>query len=345
MDRFKFCLVGCGGIGLWHISALMEIPDVELVAVADTNEARMGRLARKSRIESTYTDYRVMFEQVRPDAAIIATPVYLHKQMALDALDSGLHVLCEKPISRNLDEAKEMIKASRDHGRHLSHMNNWRHSGIVQRIKETAENAEAGPIHSLYMSFANPGSEHLMPFIGEWIFDKEKAGGGVLLDLGYHAVDIISYLFGDIKIVSAEVGTFVKKGDVDDIAFIVFRTADDLPGILKLSWAEITSVEDAGTVIKLYGTKGSISSQLQNNLIEVTTNKPRLATRAIDTEDLKNLPGYSGHKAKIEEFVHKIRTGADPSSEAEDILKTSAVLEAVYQSADKDVKVEVDALL
>lgn len=345
MSKLTFCLVGCGGIGLWHISALTELPEAELVAVADTDEKRMGRIARKSRIQSTYTDYKTMFEEVRPDAAIIATPVYLHKQMTIDALASGIHVLCEKPISRNLDEAKEMVQASRDYGAYLSHMNNWRHSGIVQRIKELTDTGEAGSIHSLYMSFANPGSEHMMPFIGEWIFDKEKAGGGVVLDLGYHAVDIISYLFGEIKAVSSEVGTFVKEGDVEDIAFIVFRNQEDLPGILKLSWAEITPMEEAGTVIKLYGTKGSISSQLQNNMIQITTNKPRLATRSIDTDDLKELPGYAGHKAKIEEFIKRVHSGEDLFEEAEDILRTSAVLEAVYQSAENGMRVEVDRLL
>ncbi|RJP28543.1 MAG: gfo/Idh/MocA family oxidoreductase [Actinobacteria bacterium] len=345
-ERTRFCLIGCGGIGIWHIKAVSEIPGAELVAVADVNEKQMNRVVRRFRIPAAFTDYKEMYDKVEPDVALIATPVFLHAPMTIEAAGRGINVLCEKPISRNLDEAKAMVDACRKTGVHLSHMNNWRHAEVVQRVVEIMESEKVGPIHSMYMSYASPGSEYLSPGMGEWVYDKEKAGGGVLLDSGYHSVDVINYLFGEIKTVSAEVATLVKQGNVDDIALIVFQNEKGLLGMLKLSWIEHTPMDQAGACVKLYGTRGLIDVQLQHSIITVTTRDPRLVIEMVDTSDLMVKPGYVGHRLKIANFLAVMR-GDDEARERDidELLRVAATLEAVYQSAAEGKRVKVSSLL
>lgn len=345
-DKTRFCLIGCGGIGVWHTKAVMDISEAELVAVADINEDRMKKLVRRFKIPASFTDYKEMFDQVEPDVALIATPVFMHAPMAIEAANRGINVLCEKPVARNLVEAKAMVAAAQKSGTHLSHVNNWRHAEVVQRIVDLIESDAVGPIHSCYMSYASPGSEYLSPNMGEWLYDKEKAGGGVLLDSGYHSIDVINYLFGEIKTVSAEVATLLKEGDVDDIALVVFQNEKGLLGMLKLSWLEHTPMDQAGACVKLYGTRGLIDCQLQHSAIVVTTRDPRLVINMVDTSDLMVKPGHVGHRLKIENFLEVMRGGDEGRKrDIDELLRVTATIEAVYRSSDAGKRVEVSSLL
>lgn len=193
MDKIRIGLIGCGGIARsMHAPALAAVPDIEIAAICDVDEACTAQVADKYGIKQVFSDYREMIEKADIDAVDICTPNFLHLPPALAAFEAGKHVLVEKPIALNADEAKQMVEAGRGAKKKLM---------VAQCLRFTAENQalkrfiDAGKLGEMYYARVRATRRRGVPAWGFFI-DKEKQGGGPLIDIGVHILDLTLWLMG-----------------------------------------------------------------------------------------------------------------------------------------------------
>ena len=193
-DKIKLGIIGCGAIAERHLQVLQK-KDVQLVVAVDANEVTAKQMKEKYRFESFAKDYRQIYSQV--NAVINCLPNFLHAPVSIDFLKQGINVLCEKPMALNENEAKMMISAAEETGTILSVANVRRFYFSSKEIKKIISEKSMGEILEID---AEEG------FIFSWksksgfFFDKKKAGGGVLLDMGSHLLDLVLWFLEDYPV-------------------------------------------------------------------------------------------------------------------------------------------------
>ena len=266
----KIGIIGVGTIAAFHIEAYQKNPNVEVYAFCDINEKRLKAMGEKYGVTRLYTDKDEMLKLEELDAVSVCTWNSAHAPCSIAALKAGKHVLCEKPMAMNADEARAMKQAADESGKLLM-------IGFVRRfgndcavVKDFLDNGEFG---DLYFAKATYLRRHGAP--GGWFGDKSRSGGGPLIDLGVHVTDLARYLAGNPKPVSVYGVTFNKLGDrrgmtgrdgytssgagrqdifdVEDLAAALIRFDSGLVLSLEASFS-LNIKEDEGT-IELFGTK------------------------------------------------------------------------------------------
>ena len=205
--RYGFIVAGC--IANAHMKELALRKDVEMVAMADPNTQAMAAYATKFNIPHSFTDWREMLKKVQIDAVSVCTPNKLHAECAIGAFEAGCDVLCEKPLAGNASEAEAMIKAAEKLGRKLVIGFQYRFSPKTQFLKQAADNGQFGKI--LYVRVQAMRRRG----IPNWgVFGrKELQGGGPLIDIGVHVLEMAHYTIGSPKPISASADMFTYIGN------------------------------------------------------------------------------------------------------------------------------------
>ena len=194
IDKIKLGIIGCGAIAERHLQVLQK-KDVQLVVAVDANEDTAKHIKEKYRFESSASDYRQIYNQV--NVVINCLPNFLHAPVSIDFLKQGINVLCEKPMALGENEATMMISAAKETGTILSVANVRRFYWSSKEIKKIISEKSMGEVLGID---AEEG------FIFSWksksgfFFDKKKAGGGVLLDMGSHLLDLILWFLEDYPV-------------------------------------------------------------------------------------------------------------------------------------------------
>lgn len=250
MGRLKVGVIGCGAIAQRrHLIEYEANPSVEIVAVCDIREDRVNEMAARFGAEG-FTDYKELLKNNDIDAISVCLPNYLHAPVSIDSLNSGKHVLCEKPMATSREEAENMIKAAHENGKLLMIGHNQRFVASHQKAKQLLESGELGNVYSFKTTFGHPGPESWsIDGRDSWFFDKERAFIGALGDLGVHKADLLRYLLGDVAEVGAFVETSAKVGtDVDDNAVCILKMESGVIGNLTASWSYVAG-GDNSTII------------------------------------------------------------------------------------------------
>jgi len=188
----KIGIIGCGAVvEKFHLPALRKIKGVSIEALVDKDIARVKELGRKFKIRAISDDYRKVLKNL--DISLIALPNYLHAPVAIDCLKNGVNVFCEKPMAVNLKEAKKMVKTAKEKKKKLAVGMTRRYFKINQELKQKLDNGELGKIKSFEYE---EGFIFSWPLKTTYVFDKQRAGGGVLMDMGSHVMDLIIWLWG-----------------------------------------------------------------------------------------------------------------------------------------------------
>lgn len=254
----KVAVIGCGSIATHrHLPEYAANENVEITAVCDIVGERAEEAAVKYQAKA-YTDYKILLKEENIDAVSVCLPNYLHAPVSIDALNTGAHVLCEKPMATSIEEADKMIEAAEQNGKKLMIGHNQRFVASHQKAKELIESGAIGKIYSFRTAFGHGGPEGWSADGKEsWFFKKDKAFIGAMGDLGVHKADLVRYLLQDEFV---EVGAFVETSakentDVDDNATLILKSEKGTIGTLAASWA-YTAKEDNSTVI--YGEKATL---------------------------------------------------------------------------------------
>lgn len=335
MKSIRLAVIGAGGIAqVAHIPNWKQIPGVELVAVCDTQKTRAKAVAEHFGIPHVFTDDDEILKMDEIDAVDICAPTNAHMALAIKALSAGKHVLVEKPMSRTVEEAEQMVRAAKQYKRKLMVAMNVRFWRDVINLRQFIENGELGELF-----YAKCGWLRRQEKWNEraWLFDKKYSGGGVLMDLGIQILDMTLWLFGNKKVKSVKAATYnrVAKLDVEDAAVGFIQLEDGSTITLEVGWTLLTPHDKL--YLDVFGTKGGA---VLNPLRVIKATKEGLINI---TPQLDETPTYRyklSYKDELRHFVQCLREDKPMLSSGAESMERMRVLEAMYQSAKlgKEVK-------
>jgi predicted dehydrogenase len=333
------------GIGKSHAEGYAKQSRVQIAAIAGL-DARVQTLADTYGAR-TYGEYAELLAQPDIDAVSICVPNGLHHEVTIAALKAGKHVLVEKPLARTAVEGEEMLAAAKSAGKILMISFNHRQRSDVQYIKQQIDSGRLGRIYYAKAYWMRRAG---IPGINSWFVNKGMAGGGPLIDLGVHMLDITMFLMGEPTPVSVNAATYAEFGprgqkgmnsvrtgasasyEVEDLATAMIRLQGGATVQLETSWATHgPNGDDFGLV--LYGTEGGAELKVVNyrNVDTVRIFYDEKDGTPVDLHP--KIPDGGGHGQVIDNFVRAILDGAPAVPSAEDGLRRTQVIDACYRSS------------
>jgi len=269
--------VGVIGTSWWadmmHLPSLKSHPRAEIAAICGRNRDRAEEMAKKYGIPLVFTDYREMIEKGNLQALVIAAPDDLHYPMTMDALDAGLHVLCEKPLALNTGQAREMYEKAEAGG--LKHMVFFTYRWLphYRYLKQLVDEGYVGRCFHCHIRYL---SGHRREARYAWRFDRSRANG-VLGDLGSHMIDLARWYVGDIARVSAHLGTFVDRPGPEgqaldpgnDAASLILQFKNGTQGMIQVSVVAHTGDRGQEQHVALHGESGTLEADYSLAGVEV----------------------------------------------------------------------------
>lgn len=322
-------IVGCGSIARRaHAPALNAAPDAQVVAFASRSRASAEAAAGECGSGDVYEDWRELLELEELNAIDICSPNAFHRDQAVAAAEAGKHVLVEKPIACTVSEADDMIAAAAKAGVVLHVAHNLRYIAPVIAAHDFIADGRLGEIVGVRAAFGHAGPKDWAPD-STWFFDPERAGGGALIDLGIHIIDLVRYLTG---LEGAEVGamTFGAR-DVEDAAQLVVRYDTGVIGTVHASWVA-RPAPDMSLVV--FGTEGTLSFDARSPL-----------TFAPETGDREKLELPKVSASPYSDFVRAVGGSSveGPAASGEDGRAALAIVEAAYAAAKSGKTVAVSS--
>ena len=344
----KIGLIGTGRIANnAHMAGYHNMQNVEIVACCDIDEPKARDFAQRHGIPKVYTDYRDVLALPGLDAVDICTPNYLHAPMAVDALQKGLNVFCEKPDAVSVSEAERMARAARESGKVLMVMRNNRYLPAAQYLKKYIDDGRMGGVYAARCGWQRRRG---IPGRGGWFTTKALSGGGPLIDLGVHMIDLTMWLMGSPtpvtvsgcaydKIASksmretAAAGTF----DVEDLAmgFIRFDTGACLQ--LEFSWA--SNIERDQRFFELRGEQSGACWSSIDDKLKVFTQEYGHAVDLYPNVPINKNEGI--HESNLRHFADVLLNGAQPMFVPQQGVDMVKILEALYQSAREGHEIQL----
>ncbi|HIC90112.1 MAG TPA: Gfo/Idh/MocA family oxidoreductase, partial [Anaerolineae bacterium] len=345
--RLRVGIIGCGA-GRLHAACYHQLPNVEIVALSGLESDRCQQIAAQFNIPERYGDYHDLLRHADVEAVSIVLPNWLHAPATIAALQSGRHVLVEKPLACTVAEGEAMVQAAAEADSKLMICFNYRFRGDSQAVKQYVDSGGLGHIYYAKASWLRQAG---IPGGRSWFTNREKSGGGPLIDLGVHILDLTLYFMGHPRPVAVTGATYAEFGprgkgskgdirfhaeedryDVEDLAlaFIRFDTGATLS--LETSWASFTSHEDDYS-IHLFGSEGGAElnvpcysqvdtvrffAEINGSFITI---KPEYAERR-------------GHLEAIKAFVQAIIDDTSVPVPGEQGLVVLRLVDAIYRSAE-----------
>jgi len=339
-------LLGCGHIGrVAHLANYAKNPLARLVAVMDVNPEAARATATEFAVPRWYTDVDAFLADPEVEAVSIATFHTSHGELAARAASAGKHVLVEKPMASHYADAAKALAAAREAGVWLTVGYQPRFQFQWRKVKELLDLGVEGRPHEVV---SVNGSWHTVDLAHAWFHDKEKAGGGVLLDHASYTVYSFIYWLGRVSAVSAHTATWVPEKEahgnsdaripvtVEDVAGLLLKFEQGTTGLLYTSWASPVGHH----YLEIVGDRGRIGMGKDPEgraAIEVFTSRDDLApaiphgfsTITVPQEDYRD-----AHYAKIDDFLRAIVEKRPPTVSAEDAAHAIEVLDAAYRSSE-----------
>lgn len=351
MAKLKIGVVGAGSISGVHFEAYKANSEAEIYAVCDINEARAREKAQTYGASKVYTDYREMMADPNIDAVSVCVWNNAHAPVSIAALEAGKHVLCEKPLCMTVEEALQVEQAVRKSGKVLQVGFVRRYAANTQVLKKFLDAGDLGEIYyakaSCIRRLGNPGG---------WFADKKRSGGGPLIDLGVHVIDLCWYLMGKPKVKSVSGNTYKRLGnraniqnlsfykaadynaennDVEDMANALIRFENGASLMVDVSFT-LHALKDE-ICVKIYGEKGGAEIEPELRIVTEQHDTILNVTPQIDhlTFDFRQ-----GFGSEINHFVNACLGRVETLSPVEDGVEIMKILCAVYESSEKGIEIQ-----
>ncbi|WP_199617377.1 Gfo/Idh/MocA family protein [Paenibacillus alkalitolerans] len=352
MSKLKIAVIGAGSISDLHLQAYEKNPEVEIYAICDLNEARAKEKADKYGASKVFTDYRELLAQPEIHAVSVCTWNNSHAAISIAALDAGKHVLCEKPLCQTVEEALEVEKAVRRSGRLLQVGFVRRYSSNTQVLKQFIDQGELGDIYyakaSCLRRLGNPGG---------WFSDKDRSGGGPVIDLGVHIIDVCWYLMGRPKVKSVSANAYNKLGnrsnirnlsfykaadydaarnDVEDMANAVIRFENGASLMIDVSFTLHAKQDEL--YVKLYGDRGGAELEPELQLVSEKYDTILNVSPQVDHKSFDFMGAFSN---EINHFIDSSLGRKETLSPVEDGVELMKILCAIYESAREGREIQL----
>ena len=348
MKKIKWGVIGCGGIAdRKTIPGMMLANNVELVSVMDADIDIAEKVKEKYNAKYAFDNYEAILAQDEIEAVYIASPVFFHKEQAIAAAKAKKHILLEKPVALTTSDAEEIKRVCEENGVKISIGFLMRFHGYHQRIKEIIAEGKIGEIVSMRGQFTcwYPDIE------GAWRQKKALSGGGALVDMGIHVIDLIHYLSG---LKTTEVVAFNQTQtfgyEVDDSSAVIMKMENGSTAFVDSNF----NIPDAASVAKLeiYGTKGSIVAsgtlaQAEVGTVNILISDDSLAYDANQERNeivplsLEGTPLGNMYTKEVEQFGNSIINDTCPPVSIDSAIFDQKVVEAAYKSGENKVFVPV----
>lgn len=345
MDRVRVGVVGLG-MGRNHITGFKSHPHADVIAICDTDEQRLRELGDQHGIPGRYTSFDEMLHRERLDIVSVTTPNVFHMPQTVAALKAGCHVLCEKPMAMNAHEARIMLNTARAVGKRLMINFSYRFTEQSWALKQQVD---AGLLGDIYFARTVWHRRRGMPGFGGWFGQKAMAGGGPLIDLGVHRLDLALWLMGYPKPVWVMGSTYNhiatdiarregKPFDVEDLAVGMVKFANGATLIVEASWAANIKERELMET-RLLGTKGGL---VQHNVNEGYAFEAELYLERDGCQfDMRLHPPVPAVKSAMYHFVESILTNTPHIATGEEGLIVMELLDAMYASAAEGRPIEL----
>lgn len=339
-DKLKIGIIGAGHISNRHLAGYASNPHVELYAICDVNpEAAQGQ-ADAYHIPVVYSDYKVLLQDAQIDAVSIVTPTFTHKDIVIEALRSGKHVLCEKPPARNVAEAEACLQAAKESGKLLMYAFVVRFTSLVLFLKDYVDSGAMGKINYAEISRMNRCA-----MMGSWFVDKEKSGGGCLIDGAIHQLDTALYLMGFPKVKSVRGFQSFANGDLPSLirgrgpcppaavrtvesfanGYILFENG----ACMYIKSGYVSNAPETGTGLTLSGE--AAGAKLTLDSVELVTLDPS----GYFMKSSPALVADSDHfQREIDHFVDCCTNKAECICTPEQAVEVMRIISAIYESAE-----------
>lgn len=324
---FNFGILGCGMIANVHADAIKRIENATLVGAADNKVEFAQNFAVKHGVKA-YASYEEMLNDKNIDVICICTPSYFHTPNAIQALESGKHVVLEKPMSLSTKEADELIKTCEETGKFVTVISQLRFSEDIQKVKELVEENAFGKLSlcNLYMKYYRSPSYYSS---SSWKGTLKFDGGGALMNQGIHGVDLLEYIVGNIKDVKGRIRTLVHDIEVEDTAVAILDFECGALGTIEASTCAYPGFERK---IEIHGDNGYVIL-VENNIQKLMINgkeqlidKIEIAKTASDPSALQS----EMHKIQIENLLKAIAGEEELLIDCYEGVKAIRVIEKIY---------------
>jgi predicted dehydrogenase len=317
--------LGVGWIGRRRMEALIEADAVEVVGVADASEAMLDEALAMAPGAAAARRLDELLD-LDLDGLVIATPSALHASQAIAALDRGVAVFCQKPLGRSEAEVASVVEAARRSDRLLAVDLSYRHVEAMRRVRDVVRSGEIGRIFHVDLTFHNAYGPDK-----PWFYDPALAGGGCVMDLGTHLIDLALWTLGDpvVQSVSSDLmsgGRPLTADVVEDFAVATLSLADGTVARLACSW-RLPAGQDAVISAAFYGTEGgAMFSNVGGSFYDFVGER----TRGQSRERLVSPPDAWGGRAAVA-WARQLAAGGRFDPEAEKLVKLAATLDRIYE--------------
>lgn len=353
MKRIKVGIIGTGNISVCHMEGYKALEHVDVVAVCDINEEKVKAYAKKYDVPNYFTDYNDLLAMEELDAVSVTTWNNSHASISIAAMQAGKNVLCEKPLAMNTEEAVEMVRVSHETQQLLM-------VGFVRRfetnagyIKEAVDKGELGDIY-----YAKTGYMRKWGNPGGWFCDKKRSGGGPVIDIGVHVIDLIRYLTGKPKAVSVTASTFNHLGmkenmkgvekytssdynpdepicDVEDAATALIKFDNGMTLAIETSW--VLHMKENYNYLMLYGDKAGVKMEPELEFYKERDNYYINESPVISNKNDFN----SIFKRETAHFIDCVGEGVPCLNPGEDGVEIMKILDAIYASAESGNEIKL----
>lgn len=345
-------VIGNGSISAAHLNAYKHHPEAKIHAVCDLNEERANKAAQEYGAEKVYTDYRELLADPGVEAVSICTWNNSHAEISVKALEASKHVLVEKPLCISMDEALRMQEAVERSGKILQVGFVRRYDDNAQWLRSLIEKGEFGELY-----YAKASNLRRLGNPGGWFSDRTRSGGGPLIDIGVHVIDLCWYLMGRPKPVSVSANTYRKLGNrasvqhlsfykaadydatantVEDLANALIRFENGASLLLDVSFTLHAKQNEQS--VRLYGEKGGL--EIDPDAVIISEKADTIVNIHPQT-DHAGFEFKSAFQNEINHFLNCVLHGASPISPVQDGVEIMRILLAIYESAAKGAEVRL----
>ncbi|HIS67775.1 MAG TPA: Gfo/Idh/MocA family oxidoreductase [Candidatus Gallacutalibacter stercoravium] len=349
MREVKVGIIGCGGIANGkHMPSLKKLSNVKMVAFCDIIEER----AQKAKEEygtpdaKVFTDYRDLLKMEEIEVVHVLTPNVSHAELSIAALEAGKHVMCEKPMAATYKDAKAMVDAAKRTGKKLTIGYQTRSTQAYQYARKLIADGELGDI---YYVKAPAIRRRGAPLWGVFL-DKEKQGGGPMIDIGTHSIDAALYLIGNYEVESVTGSVYRKLADtamysnewgiwdpkdfqVEDSAMGYIKFKNGATMVVEASWVinmvdgGCTTICGTGGGIEMRGDTVRINGE-KNGSLFINEVKPNSTAR-----ELFKGENLTPEEYEAKQWIYSIVNDTEPLTKPEEACVVSHIIEAIYESA------------
>lgn len=342
MERTKVAILGAGFITDIHMESYHRfIPEADVVAVYARKSDKAKEFATKYNIAKWYTDLDAIINESGCEIVDICLPNFLHAEAAIKAAKAGKHIIIEKPLAVTLEEADAMISACKKAGVKLMYAEELCFAPKYERVRHMVKEGAVGEVYMLKQAEKHSGPH------SDWFYDVNLAGGGVLMDMGCHAIEWFRWMLNNAKAVSvyASMSTVLHKDRTkgEDNSIVIIEFENGVTGVAENSWAKHGGMDDRSEV---HGTGGVVYADLfmGNAAISYSKHGYGYAMEKADTtvgwsftvfEEVFN----QGYPHELKHFVDCVRNDKEPLVTGEDGRVVLEIIYAAYASAGQGKKI------